>query len=572
MYAGHFGLTENPFKLVPNPSYLFLGRSHEEALAHLRYAMLQGDGFVLITGEVGTGKTTLCRAFLDQLDETVEAAYIFNPKLDSLALLKAINDEFGIDSAPDSIKELIDTLNAFLMRRSAEGGRAILLIDEAQDLSKEVLEQLRLISNLETSTRKLIQIFLVGQPELAEMLESYELRQLGQRITLSCRLDPLSRRESLAYIQHRIHVAGQGGDIPFSRSAVRVIHGYAAGVPRRINIACDRSLLTAFSQGRRHISGRMAKSAVGELFGTSLNKRAAPFFGKGTLILAVLLCSVLAATLRYYPVDRDERQEPAALTPGNGMVPPASRQDEPPSLGAEDEAMPRESTETGAAAKVSADSGISDILVELDPTESRRLSLQSAMAMWVPLPIVDPQLDAIESDREYFRVAAKQSGLSIRPIKKDFELIRSLNVPTIVGLRVPGEKKPGYMVVVGMGSGKIDLKRKPTEDAVETPLESLMPHCTRILYVVWRDFYNLIGEVPNWAPPDSIRSLKTLLAEAGFDGLGVEPVYDQGTESIVREIQRQGGIPVDGVVGTFTKILIYNRVWSLGIPYLRPGS
>ena len=170
MYKNFFGFKERPFQLLPNPVYLFLSRSHEEALAHLIYAMSQGDGFVEITGEVGTGKTTLCRAFLEKLNENTEAAYIFNPKLDSVQLLKTINDEFGISSEADNSKDLIDTLNAFLMGKKAEGKKAILVIDEAQNLDKDVLEQIRLLSNLETTTSKLLQIILVGQPELGEML------------------------------------------------------------------------------------------------------------------------------------------------------------------------------------------------------------------------------------------------------------------------------------------------------------------------------------------------------------------------------------------------------------------
>ncbi|MGE5840727.1 MAG: ExeA family protein, partial [Deltaproteobacteria bacterium] len=185
MYNSFFGFRERPFQLVPNPAYLYLSRSHEEAMAHMVYAISQGDGFVEITGEVGTGKTTLCRAVLENLDPRTKAAYIFNPKLDSLQLLKAINDEFGIDSGSDSIKELTDTLNAFLMKNRMEGNKVVLIIDEAQNLNKDVLEQLRLISNLETTTSKLIQIILVGQPELGEMLDSNELRQLGQRINLT---------------------------------------------------------------------------------------------------------------------------------------------------------------------------------------------------------------------------------------------------------------------------------------------------------------------------------------------------------------------------------------------------
>jgi len=200
MYNKFFGFKEKPFKLVPNPEYLFLSKSHEEALAHLSYAIYHGEGFVEIIGEVGTGKTTLCRVFLENLDKSIEAAYIFNPKLDALQLLKVINDEFGIDSSPDNTKDLIDILNSFLIEKKSSGQKVLVLIDEAQNLSLEVLEQLRLLSNLETTREKLLQIILVGQPELGEMLASHKLRQLGQRITINCQLTPLSYAETRDYI------------------------------------------------------------------------------------------------------------------------------------------------------------------------------------------------------------------------------------------------------------------------------------------------------------------------------------------------------------------------------------
>ena len=262
MYTSFFGLKERPFKLVPDPAYLFLSRSHEEALAHLSYAISQGDGFVEITGEVGTGKTTLCRVFLANLDQDTEAAYIFNPILNSIQLLKSINDEFGINSEADNTKELIDILNAFLMEKKSQGKKVILLIDEAQNLSREVLEQLRLLSNLETDIYKLIQIILVGQPELGEMLDSYELRQLGQRITLSCHLFPLTYKETKGYIQHRINIATQKTGIRFSRAAFRFIYRYSGGIPRLINITCDRALLTAFGVGRHKITGNIARACL----------------------------------------------------------------------------------------------------------------------------------------------------------------------------------------------------------------------------------------------------------------------------------------------------------------------
>ncbi|MGD8548439.1 MAG: AAA family ATPase, partial [Desulfobacterales bacterium] len=265
MYKNFFSFRERPFKLVPNPAYLFLSKSHEEVLAHLTYAVIQGDGFVEITGEVGTGKTTICRAFLENLDHNTKAAYIFNPSLNAIQLLRAIIDEFGIESDTDNIKDLIDRLNSFLIAKKSEGKNVILIIDEAQNLTKEVLEQLRLLSNLETAKDKLIQIILVGQPELEEKLDSHELRQLDQRITLRCQLAPLSYKEVRAYIQHRINIASLKTEIQFDAAAYRSIYQYSRGIPRLINIVCDRALLNAFVLNQEIISGKIAMAAIREL-------------------------------------------------------------------------------------------------------------------------------------------------------------------------------------------------------------------------------------------------------------------------------------------------------------------
>ncbi len=265
MYENFFGFKERPFQLVPNPAYLFLSRSHEEVLAHLTYAVSQGDGFVEITGEVGTGKTTLCRVFLDSLEENAEAAYIFNPMLDAIQLLQTINEEFGIDAGSESAKDLIDRLNRFLMERKRQGRQVLLLIDEAQNLNRDVLEQLRLLSNLETNTSKLLQIILVGQPELRDLLDSHDLRQLRQRITLSCHLRPLTLSETRDYIRHRLQIAAQRPALKFSRNAFRAVFRYSRGVPRLINIICDRALLTAYGLHQRRITGRITAAAIQEI-------------------------------------------------------------------------------------------------------------------------------------------------------------------------------------------------------------------------------------------------------------------------------------------------------------------
>jgi len=302
MYNNFFGFKEKPFKLVPNPEYFFLSKCHEEALAHLNYAISQGDGFVEITGEVGTGKTTLCRTFLESLNSRTKAAYIFNPKLGPKQLLMNINDEFGIKSDSETTKELIDTLNAFLMRNRAKGNKVILLIDEAQNLSQNVLEQLRLLSNLETNKDKLLQIILVGQPELAEMLESYELRQIGQRITLSYHLTPLSFSETKEYIQYRINIAAQRKGIKFDQLAYYHIFKYSRGIPRLINIVCDRALLTGFVLNQHKITGNILKASIRELSGPARTRTHGFADGKKGLVLISLLTMALLVAIYHQPL------------------------------------------------------------------------------------------------------------------------------------------------------------------------------------------------------------------------------------------------------------------------------
>jgi len=302
MYENFFSFSEKPFKLVPNPAYLFLSKSHEEALAHLNYALAQGDGFVEITGEVGTGKTTLCRAFLDNLDKNTIAAYIFNPRLGPKQLNKTINDELGIEYDTDNTKDLIDKLNAFLMRQKSSGKKVILLIDEAQNLSRNILEQLRLLSNLETNKEKLLQIILVGQPELSDILDSHDLRQLSQRITLRYHLIPLNLTETGDYINYRINIAARKTGIKFDRSAVRRIYKYSGGIPRVVNIACDRTLLTAFGLSQHRITGSIARVAVKELKNRGAPKRQDLIYGNKAIAVFAALALILVAVNFRHPL------------------------------------------------------------------------------------------------------------------------------------------------------------------------------------------------------------------------------------------------------------------------------
>lgn len=266
MYQGHFGLAEAPFSIAPNPRYLYMSQRHQEALAHLLYGLGGDGGFVLLTGEVGAGKTTICRCLLEQIPDSCDVAYIFNPKLTAEELLSTICVEFHIEYPPGntSIKVFIDCINAYLLAAHARGRSTVLIIDEAQNLSADVLEQMRLLTNLETNQRKLLQIILLGQPELAVMLDRPELRQLAQRIVARYHLGSLTRAEVAAYVGHRLDVAGATRQL-FPASLMGRLYRLSGGVPRVINVLCDRSLLGAYVQGRERVSRATLAQAANEV-------------------------------------------------------------------------------------------------------------------------------------------------------------------------------------------------------------------------------------------------------------------------------------------------------------------
>ncbi|MCA0174897.1 MAG: AAA family ATPase [Proteobacteria bacterium] len=268
LYTAYFGLTQPPFSIAPDPHMLYMSERHREALAHLLYGIDAGGGFVVLTGAIGAGKTTVCRCFLEQVPATSRVAYIFNPKLTVAELLQTICDEFHIPVPPRAgIKAHVDLLNAFLLARHAAGESCVLIIDEAQMLAAEVLEQLRLLTNLETAERKLLQIMLIGQPELRTLLASPQLEQLAQRVIARYHLEPLSPHEVGQYLQHRLAVAGWQGPALFDAGAVAAIADISRGVPRRINLLADRALLGAYAQGVRQVSEPMARRAAAEVLG-----------------------------------------------------------------------------------------------------------------------------------------------------------------------------------------------------------------------------------------------------------------------------------------------------------------
>ena len=265
MLLPYFNLKENPFNLSIDPAYLYLGRHHEEANAHLTYAVSEGEGFIVITGERGVGKTTVCRSFIEGLDRNVETAYIDRSTSNPQKLLLYIVAEFKIRSATERIKDLADALNEFLIQKKLEGKKVAVFIDDAHKLNSEVLEQVRLISNLETSKDKLLQLVLIGEPKLSEMLNSNELRQIGQRVSVGYRIGPLTHDETVGYIQHRLTIASKGPPIRFDRKAVRRIFKYSHGIPRNINVACTQALEIAYKHKLKIIEIGIARAAIRHL-------------------------------------------------------------------------------------------------------------------------------------------------------------------------------------------------------------------------------------------------------------------------------------------------------------------
>lgn len=548
MYTAHFGFREKPFRLVPNPEYLYLSESHREALAHLRYALAQGEGFVEITGEVGTGKTTLCRAFLESLDANACAAYIFNPRLGPRQLLAALCDEFGIAAEGADTAGLVKALNRFLLERKAEGKKVIVLIDEAQNLARNVLEQLRLLSNLETCREKLLQIVLVGQPELADLLDSPGLRQVGQRIAVRCRILPLDLRQTEQYIRYRLNVAARRPVEIFTPRAIRRIHAWSGGIPRRINIACDRALLAAFVRNRRRVTGGIARRALAELSARGATPRPSLLL-RGRWAFAAFLVAAAAAALVLY---RGALLEAFAPQPG----PP---KDEPTA------------PQAGQAAAAAGETDPGETLRRLDPRESRAGALAAVLSAWgEPLP---PRgvLDDVSDDATWFNLSAKAAGFFLQRVEGvDPQALRALDMPAVLELRVPGVPAARYLALRRI-EGASFLFASPEGAPLVLEEAELARLWTGVAYLPWKNFLSLTGTIPGNAPPDSVLVLKMLLRELGHEAVPLDREYDGATRRAVEEIQARFGLPVDGVVGNLTKIALYRAGDRFAVPRVTAG-
>ena len=602
MYQNYFGFKERPFQLVPNPAYLFLSRSHEEAMAHLTYATTDGDGFVAITGEVGTGKTTLCRAFIESLDEHCEVAYIFNPKLTAVELLRGICDEFGIvTSDSNTTKNLIDVLNRFLLSKKDDGKQVMLIIDEAQNLNREVLEQIRLLSNLETNTEKLLQIVLVGQPEMDNVLGTYELRQLSQRITLNCYLSPLTYQETVQYIRHRIRIAARNEGVDFSMPAFRKIYSFSKGIPRLIHILCDRALLTAFGMGRHRITSGIVSRAIREISTRGDVSRLRTAERRKTILLVSLLCLVLFLLFTLKPVhfgktpitesverfrisSESETTDPP-IEPSNAkgvepIDPDSSETSGTASAPERPEFIPKTAPEPVETAGFSPESatvpvaGVQSsplvaLLTGMDAETSKDSALVSALSMWgVTPPIKTYTEKELIDPKTYFVLTARENGFQVHSMQSGLARVSKLNLPAILELYLPGQSDPYFLTLGRIDNDKLTFLTDAEGGRLGVTAGDIETFWLGLVYIPWVNFYDYNGVTPISGPGDDVLKLKQLLETIGHKDLEQGIVYDTKTEAAVKELQRRYAIPMDGFVGPLTKIALYNEQPGLNIPHI----
>ncbi len=564
MYVQFFGLKQEPFSIAPDPRYLFMSERHREALAHLLYGVGGGGGFVLLTGEIGAGKTTVCRCFLEQIPKRCNVAYIFNPKLTVPELLQSVCDEFNIplpEHAPGAatVKDYLDPLNAFLLRTHAVGQNNVLIIDEAQNLSADVLEQLRLLTNLETSKRKLLQIVLIGQPELRDMLARPELEQLAQRVIARFHLGALTEPETAHYIRHRLTVAGLNRPMPFDRSARRRVHELSRGVPRRINLLCDRALLGAYAEGRARVDAEIVDKAGAEVFGRP--KLALLARGRMGLVViglaGLLLCAALVGGLSWF-VRGAGRPASAA----NGFKPVAVN---------------------ATASGVSALAPVASVHAASAPTKAPTKAPNSAPAL-PPLSAADLQTTfkaLIHDEGDAWRALAPAWKLDltqadpcaaaqrqqVQCFKGDstLALIRQLGRPGFLTLRGEGGK-PAYAVLTGLTAKEATLRIGGASQTVA--LLSLARFWRGEFATFWRAPEGYRSVTPDGSRGPRVDWLAAQLAKSlGEPAPAPNQPFDAALSSKVFAFQLAQGLKPDGIAGP-TTFMQLNRATGVDEPRL----
>ncbi len=571
MYTRFFGLQQAPFSIAPDPRYLFMSERHREALAHLLYGLNGGGGFVLLTGEIGTGKTTVCRLFLEQIPARCNVAYLFNPKQTVTELLQSICDEFGVTvprtgQAGATVKDFIDPLNAFLLAAHGEHRNNVLIIDEAQNLSTDVLEQLRLLTNLETSERKLLQIVLIGQPELRAMLAAPELEQLAQRVIARFHLAALTAPETAQYIGHRLAVAGNDRASPFTARGMRQIHALARGIPRRINLLCDRALLGAYAGGKAQVDPTTIARAAREVFDLEGRRGRIRSTGWQTFVPGALVALLVTGVAgfgigRMLPWPEAEPRADSAIA----LRPAAS-------IGLQ-RIPARAPADTGAALPSTSMPAVSPVLPASIPAVSAATGLAAATPVATLAATAGAQArDLSAAYRQLGRmwnlelsdsdpcVGAHKQDMHCFSSKNGLVEIRRLDRPGILTLHDDQNQKY-YAVLTGLGSQSATLRIG--ERVENVTLSALSRRWHGAYTTFWRGPVGEPREIATGARGADVDWVAARLARA--DNLP-EPaanlVFDAAMSARLREFQLAQGLAPDGIPGPQTMMRLASVVDS----------
>ena len=516
MYTRYFGFNEKPFTLTPNPRFIYLSTNHKEAFAHLLYGINNHYGFIGLTGEIGTGKTTVLRSLLGQLpEEQYCTALIFNPCLTGVELLRSINSEFGIDAGGAGSTELLAALNRFLLAESARGRTVVLVIDEAQNLPPAVLEQLRLISNLETEHDKLVQIVLAGQPELEKILARSDLRQLNQRIAVRYRLGPMKHTETAEYIRQRMETAGETGGVSFSRASIVVIHLATRGVPRLVNILCDRCLLIAYGNENRRITSGTALKAVRE----TLVRR--PLLAVLSLLLVLAL---LAAAVTHMPTPGP------LMTTATGNIPSQAVTPHP---------------DTGHL-----DAAVTEAEVRsYDRNDFNLHAVNAFTRFWgvPPLKLITDEFRIPESVRNL----GEHRGLRVTELKGTLDDILRLGVPFLAITRV-SEQSGAYCLAVTGRVGEAMAITPPLDESQLLSYAGISAVAGDRYLLIWRNSGDIPDNLKEGESRYEVIALQQQLKRTGYFNGQPQGNYSEKSIAAVTKFQQDHGIAVDRSLGEMT--------------------
>jgi general secretion pathway protein A len=544
MYLDFYGFREKPFNLTPDPRFVFLSKTHKEAFAHLLYGVNHRVGFIALTGEVGSGKTTVLRALLSQLDaDHHRTALIFNPCVSPEVLLQNINREFGIPTNTSNHASFLDSLNVFLLQQNAEGRTVVLVIDEAQDLEAPVLEQIRLISNLETDKEKLIQIILSGQPEFVQILKRNEMRQLSQRINVRYHLQAMDFQDTADYVSHRLEVAGGRGGILFSGRALRRIYRYSGGLPRLVNAACDRALLAGYARDAMKIDSHIAATGIRDM-----KKNTSSYAGRRRLILIPtfgLLAVMFAAGVYFRPYDF---MRPFDIFQRTHATRELANKD----LVLTSEELPRVmAVELG----------------KVTEAESARRAFNILAGFWNVPPFSE---DGDSSQFGGIEHAALDQGLRLYRFSGNLGALLRIDYPAVLELTVLGIQGKRFVALVGMENERVVID-PPIAGRRSLSFGELEGYWSGQGFLLWKDPLNLLRTIAPGSKGSPIKELQNLLREAAAYSKPLTGVYDDETISAVKGFQSSKGIEHDGIVGGQTLMLLYGSVDRFKVPKLTVG-